>query len=223
MSDERQVFGPPARYRSAATEVGPPGAEEPRRFPYVAFMLQLVGAFGMAACLTIFFLGMRGVMDLGGFVATGGPYAIEHPAPDWVWVIPVCIWVGLMSGALQAGAAAATGGFSLLYLGWSGTFLAGGWNFFEYGFRPPGGGGWAWGWLVCGVTFAAMGLPGLFGLFGEITSDEVKPWSPTAMIAMFSKRPRLKGVAKIIYIVATVDALAAGVFGGWAFFSSVAG
>ena len=45
-----------------------------------------------SACL---YHGMRAMMRLGGMVASGGPYAIEHPAPHWVWVMPLSIVVGM--------------------------------------------------------------------------------------------------------------------------------
>ena len=41
--------------------------------------------------LTLLYQGMRAIMYLGGFVASGGPYAIAHPAPGWVWIVPVSI------------------------------------------------------------------------------------------------------------------------------------
>ena len=41
-------------------------------------------------------------------------------------------------------------------LAWPGLFLSLGWNFLEFSFAPPGG-GFAWGWLVCGVVFVLMG------------------------------------------------------------------
>ncbi len=41
-------------------------------------------------------------------------------------------------------------------LAWPGLFLSLGWNFLEFAFAPPGG-GFAWGWLICGVVFVLMG------------------------------------------------------------------
>src|SRR3712207_7813523 len=43
-----------------------------------------VGVAGMAACLTLVFLGMRAVMDVGGACADGGPFVIDTPCPDGV-------------------------------------------------------------------------------------------------------------------------------------------
>jgi len=77
-------------------------------------VLVAVSAFALAFCLTMLFHGMRGVLDLGGFVAAGGPYEIEHPAPDWVWLIPVSIIAGFAFGILNAGAAWRARGFNLL-------------------------------------------------------------------------------------------------------------
>jgi len=111
--------------------------------------------FGVAFCITLLYQAMRPIMRLGGMVASGGPYAIEHPAPSWVWVMPVavilgmtCFFINLFSGAAD--------GVNLMPLAWPGLFLSLGWNFLEFTFTPPGG-GLAWGWLVCGVLFVLMG------------------------------------------------------------------
>jgi len=111
--------------------------------------------FGVAFAITCVYHGMRGVMRLGGMVASGGPYAIEHPAPTWVWIMPVaivfgmvCFFINLFSGGSDQ--------VNLMPLAWPGLFLSGGWNFLEFTFHPPAG-GLAWGWLVCGVVFVLMG------------------------------------------------------------------
>ena len=110
---------------------------------------------GVAFAIALLYQGMRPIMRLGGMVASGGPYAIEHPAPGWVWILPVgilfgmaCFFIHLFSGDPDMA--------SLMLLAWPGLFLSLGWNFLEFAFAPPGG-GLAWGWLVCGVLFALMG------------------------------------------------------------------
>ena len=45
---------------------------EPARLRDVG--LVLVATFGLAACLTLIWLGMRAVMDIGGACAEGGPF-----------------------------------------------------------------------------------------------------------------------------------------------------
>ncbi len=127
----------------------------------------LAGTAGLAACITLEFLGMRAVMDVGGFCAEGGAYEIATHCPEGtVVVVPLGIF-GLFAsfGLAMVGASAVGGPYAALpALAWPGLFLSLGWNFLEYGFNPPGGGGWAWGWLICGVVFGAMGgLPLLAG------------------------------------------------------------
>jgi hypothetical protein len=121
--------------------------------------------FGFTFFLTNLFLAMRGIMDLGGFVATGGPYEIAHPAPSYVWIVPVaiiaCILIAFASmGIFSMGRSKAS--LVALFF-WPTIFLSLGWNFCEYGlFRS---GGRAVGWIVCGVLFVAMGgLPLFLGL-----------------------------------------------------------
>jgi len=119
--------------------------------------------FGVAAGIALLYQAMRPIMRLGGMVASGGPYAIAHPAPDWVWIMPVAILFGMACFFVNMGCAAPDG-VNLMPLAWPGLFLSLGWNFLEFAFAPPGG-GFAWGWLVCGVLFVLMGgLPLLLAL-----------------------------------------------------------
>ena len=118
--------------------------------------LFLFTIFAMAFCISVLYHGMRPIMRLGGMVASGGPYAIVHPAPSWVWVIPLSIVVGMICFFLNLFSGPASDGVNLMPLAWPGLFLSLGWNFLEFTFNPPGG-GLAWGWLICGVMFMAMG------------------------------------------------------------------
>jgi hypothetical protein len=119
--------------------------------------------FGAAFAVTCLYLGMRPIMRLGGMVAAGGPYAIAHPAPSWVWILPVSIFLGMGCFFLNL-FSSDPDGVNLMPLAWPGVFLSCGWNFLEFTFTPPGG-GIAWGWLVCGVLFVLMGgLPLLLAL-----------------------------------------------------------
>jgi hypothetical protein len=157
-----------------------------RLFPAVGLFLSL-SVFSF--CLSALFLGMRRVMALGGMVASGGPYAIAHPAPGWIWIMPVSIWVGLVALFLHALCARRAGAVSFTGLSWPALFLSLGWNFFEYGFTPPGGHGPAWGWLVCGVLFALMGGVPLYVIIkdaldkmrkngnGSASALKIKAWS----------------------------------------------
>ena len=124
----------------------------------------LVSLSGFAACLTILYQGMRGIMRLGGFVASGGPYEIAHPAPGWVWVVPVSIVAGLLFVGLGFLFGRSAGGLSLLILAWPALFLSLGWNFLDFALKPRSmGQGIVWAWLVCGVIFVVMGgIPALF-------------------------------------------------------------
>ena len=127
----------------------------------------LLGMAGLAACITLEFLGMRVVMDVGGFCAEGGAYEIATHCPAGTVVIVPLGMFGLLAsvGLAMAGASAVGGAYQALpALAWPSLFLSLGWNFLEYGLNPPGGGGWAWDWLICGVIFWMMGgIPLLIG------------------------------------------------------------
>ena len=112
--------------------------------------------FGVAFCISTLYHAMRPIMRLGGMVASGGPYAIEHPAPSWVWVMPLSIIIGMICFFLNLFTSPGDDGINLMPLAWPGLFLSLGWNFLEFTFNPPGG-GLAWGWLICGVVFVLMG------------------------------------------------------------------
>jgi hypothetical protein len=117
-------------------------------------------------CLTLVYHAMRGVMDLGGFVAYGGPYVIAHEAPGWVWVFPLSIFLMLASVFMSLGTSSKTSGPNLMSLSWSALFIALGWNFVEYGFSLRTGHGIQWGWAVCALIFVIMGLAPLVLILG---------------------------------------------------------
>jgi hypothetical protein len=127
--------------------------------------------FAVAFCITCLYHGMRGVMRLGGMVASGGPYAIAHPAPSWVWVMPFSIMIGMACFFLNL-FSGNEDEVNLMPLAWPGLFLSLGWNFLEFTFNPPGG-GLAWGWLICGVAFVLMGgLPLLLAF--KMVRDKIR-------------------------------------------------
>lgn len=128
---------------------------------------------GFTFLLTCLFLAMRGVMELGGMVAIGGPYEIAHPAPNYWWIFPLsiigCILIVFMSiGMFSTG----HGKASLVALFfWPAIFLSLGWNFCEYGFFKSEG--LAWGWIVCGVVFVLMGGLPLYLVMKKISGREL--------------------------------------------------
>lgn len=117
-----------------------------------------VGLTLVCVCLTLLFLAMRSVMDIGGSCASGGPYQIARPCPDGVeWMFPVAIVGGLVALGIYQYGVTGLPGPHLILLAWPALFLSLGWNFLDYGMNPPGGGGLVWSWLICGVVFMAMG------------------------------------------------------------------
>ncbi len=138
--------------RSAAADDAP---------DYTAIAWLLVSAAGLAACITLLFLGMRAVMDIGGACASGGPYVSVRPCPDGIAALMTVGTLGLfVFGGLGIWAGGRVGGgwAALPFLAWPALFLSLGWNFLEYGIRPPGDEpGPSIGWLFCGAIFVVMG------------------------------------------------------------------
>jgi len=114
---------------------------------------------GVACALTLVFLSMRSVMDVGGFCAEGGPYEIAQHCPQGVPGVMVgSLLGGIVLAFVYVGQVLWRGIPSLAGLLWPALFLSLGWNFLEYAFDPPGtGGGIVWGWLISGIVFMVMG------------------------------------------------------------------
>lgn len=138
-----------------------------RRFGSLDLVIYAVGVAGLAMCLTLVFLAMRAVMDVGGFCAEGGPYVIETHCPEGVPLVLVGGIFGLFGfGGLTAWKGSVIGEpyGALVLLAWPALFLSLGWNFLEYALNPPPGQGIVWGWLIPGVLFVLMGGLPLLGV-----------------------------------------------------------
>ena len=118
----------------------------------------------VATALTVMFLVMRKVMELGGSCAEGGPFVTVRPCPDGVpGLIAGGVVVGLAAALVYAGSSVRRRIPSFVGLLWPALFLSLGWNFLEFGLDPPGGGdGPAWGWIVSAVVFGLMGAGPFF-------------------------------------------------------------
>lgn len=160
-----------------------------------------VSLAGVSAGITMLFLGMRSVMEIGGVCAEGGPYVPRQPCPDGVPAMIIGgIWGGIIFLGLYLWAGARNDAPSLAAFAWPALFLSLGWNFFEFGFNPPGDVGVAWSWLICGVLFAVMGgFPLLYilgplwrSLRGKTPDHERPPTKPLSGVraAVAEKAPQ---------------------------------
>ena len=97
------------------------GASAVAPLPLARVAGYLLGIAGLAFCIALLWLGMRAVMDLGGFCASGGPYEIAVECPDAVIATtPLSILGGfLAAGLIIWGAAGLPGAWmSLVFLAW---------------------------------------------------------------------------------------------------------
>jgi hypothetical protein len=132
-------------------------------FTYLALMVTV-------ACITILFLSMRSVMEIGGTCASGGPYVVANPCPKGTgWMMMGAIWGGLISLAFYIGNDSGLPGPKWWPLAWPALFLSLGWNFWEYGLNPPEqfGEDVGWSWIICGVLFVLMGAAPLFAVVNK--------------------------------------------------------
>ena len=161
-----------------------------------AIIVYLAAIAGLPACLTILFLAMRAVLNVGGFCAEGGPYQIAVRCPEGVALLfPVGILGGMASAAVVFAAGERIGGGygALATLAWPALFLSLGWNFLEYGVFPPEeAGGPAIGWIICGVVFWIMGGGPLVLALGAVGAAGRRPrGEPPALLvaAAIARRP----------------------------------
>lgn len=138
------------------------GATAPAPVRIRTALMYLVGIAGLAFSLAILWLSMRAVMGIGGACASGGPYVPAVECPEAVVALtPLSVFGLFIFGGLAAWAGASLGGgwVGMIFLAWPALFLSLGWNFLEFGLRPPGGepGEVVWSWLFCAVVFGLMG------------------------------------------------------------------
>ena len=110
---------------------------------YRTFAGYLAGVALGTACLTLVFLGMRSVMDIGGACAEGGPYVPVQPCPDGAALALFAGAFGLFGAAglmIWFGSRLGKGYVTLVFLGWPLLFISLGFNFLQYGLNPPPGG-----------------------------------------------------------------------------------
>jgi hypothetical protein len=136
-------------------------------------LLVLVATFGLSACITLIWLGMRAVMDIGGACAEGGPFVPVQPCPEGA---PAALALGMLGifgfGALGIWAGAQIGGGwgGLPLLAWPALFGSLGWNFLEYGFTFEEG-AVIWGWVIPGVVFILMAVVPLWFVWSARASS----------------------------------------------------
>ena len=152
---------------SATGRTGSDGADASSGPSSRTVLLYLVGIAGLAFSITLMFIEMRAVLDVGGSCADGGPYVSAQPCPDGTWLMFLAIFGGFGWGALAFWAGASIGGryASVPFLAWPALFCTLGFNFLQYGVAPPGGGGIELGFLIPGILFELMGgIPLVLGL-----------------------------------------------------------
>jgi hypothetical protein len=172
----------------------------------VAIFVSLVG---VAAAMTLVYLSMRAVMNVGGFCAEGGPYQIATHCPKGTAGFMLGgIWGGLIFAALYVWRTIKARIGSFVGLLWPALFLSLGWNFLDFAIHPPEGQGLVGGWLVCAVLFFIMGgaplVPALLGIVRWLRGGP--PRLPLAMAGLagaggalktaFSTLRQLKGMQR---------------------------
>jgi hypothetical protein len=168
-------------------EVGVTG-DDLKQTPWVFVTLAAV-----AASLTVVFLGMRAVMEIGGACAEGGPFVPRRPCPKGVPALMVGgIWAGMIFAGLYIWRSVRAGAVSFAGFLWPALFISLGWNFLEFGLNPPGNGGLEWGWLVPAVVFFLMGgLPLVVVLprfLGRLRGDAPSPSATAGRFGLGSVR-----------------------------------
>ncbi|HLY15409.1 MAG TPA: SHOCT domain-containing protein [Candidatus Limnocylindrales bacterium] len=150
--------------------------------PWPAIIGFLVGMAGVAGSITVVFLGMRSVLDVGGQCASGGPYVIGVPCPDGTWTLPLAVFAGLGFVFLAVAGGTKIGGIyaQLPGLAWTGLFCSLGLNFLQWGIAPPSdpsvdssGGGLIF--VGLGLMFEVMGIVPLATTLWAMRPGATKP------------------------------------------------
>jgi hypothetical protein len=115
----------------------------------------------LAVFITWLLAGFQAVANVGGYCASGGPYAITTPCPENSTAL---ILIGMFGSAFVAlagtVAALSVGAPNLVVPYW--TFTLGGMSVQALvdGFTSDGG--WVWGWIVGGALGLLLALPGAY-------------------------------------------------------------
>lgn len=83
-------------------------------------------------------------------------------------------------------------------LAWPALFLSLGWDFWEYGLDPPNDEGGAFGLIVCGVVFVAMGLIPLIATLVSAPARRSLLWADATPASGRSTYREAKSTAKSI-------------------------
>ena len=155
-------------------------------------VLFAIGVAGLAMCITLLYLGMRSVMDIGGQCADGGPYVIAQHCPDGAAAAMI---IG-MFGLFLFGGIALWGGVSLgdpwaevPLLGWTGLFGTLGWNFLDYGVFNPPAEQVEWGFAIPGVLFEIMAFAPVVIALWAMVSARPRPSARVAAGIVRQVRP----------------------------------
>jgi hypothetical protein len=142
------------------------------------FLAILVGA--LSASITVLFLSMRSVMNIGGScgaVDVGDGISIRPCPGNVAGLLPGAIWAGLIATGLYVFVASKFRVPSMVSLAWPALFLSLGYNFFDYGIHGQSG------FVICGVVFVLMGgmpliwaLPHLWNAYVRGFEDDPAPW-----------------------------------------------
>ncbi|MDQ3916757.1 MAG: SHOCT domain-containing protein [Actinomycetota bacterium] len=150
---------------------------------------------GLSCAMTLLYLGMRAVLDVGGACASGGPYVPRVQCPQGIPLLMTgAVWGGLIFLGLYLWATVKHDVPTLVGFAWPALFLSLGWNFLAFGLDPPFGEGIVWGWIVCAAAFALMGGLPLLVMARPIMSQFTKVPAPNLPAYVLPTRDRINDV-----------------------------
>lgn len=126
--------------------------------PIRKYLLLFLGLAGFCFSLTILYLCMRAVLNIGGYCAEGGPYEIQVHCPKaTAYLAPLSIF-GMFIFGFTYFINNFPNVFNFTIFFWTALFGSLGWNFLDFSLQSFKRQENNYSWLICAIIFFAMAL-----------------------------------------------------------------
>lgn len=158
--------------------------------PLHKYLLVFLGLTGFCLSLTILYLCMRAIMEVGGYCAEGGPYEIQVHCPSGTAVMaPLSVFSMIIFGLIYF-IYLVPNAFNFGYLFWTALFGSLGWNFLDFTIQSYYQKTLQIGWMICAIIFLLMAIGPVFllssGEFKFLMFNNQQPPTQQLHILLFA-------------------------------------